>query len=84
MTVWNDAQIGNLLFANRLPEKDLNNFSIEADNDDTVPTPPPPKDGNVQGKPRNFLPYAPSWAKHPDYDRVRHSLLVASLQPTRP
>ena len=36
-----------------------------------MPAPPPPKGNTVQGKPRNFLPYAPSWAKHPDYDRVR-------------
>ncbi|CAL8470422.1 g9964 [Coccomyxa elongata] len=62
--------VGNILFAGKLPEKDLSNFSLEADNDETIPMPPAAKDGNVQGKPRSFLPYAPAWAKHPDYDRV--------------
>ncbi|EIE27098.1 hypothetical protein COCSUDRAFT_45729 [Coccomyxa subellipsoidea C-169] len=62
--------VGNLIFPGKLPEKDLHKFSLEADNDDTIPMPPAAKDGNVQGKPRNFLPYAPAWAKHPDYDRV--------------
>jgi hypothetical protein len=69
------AQIGNLLFSGRVRygkvgEEDLKNYSLEADADETVPMPPPPKDGNVQGKPRDFLPYAPSWAKQPDFDRV--------------
>lgn len=41
--------------------------------------PPAAKDGNVQGKPRNFLPYAPAWAKHPDYDRVCLRLLPSNL-----
>ncbi|KAK9915888.1 hypothetical protein WJX75_005707 [Coccomyxa subellipsoidea] len=62
--------VGNILFPGKIPEKDLSSFSLEADSDDTVPMPAPVKDGNVQGKPRDFLPYAPAWAKHPDYDRV--------------
>ena len=69
------AQIGNLLFPGHLPQPDLSRFSLEADEDESVPAPPPPKGGNVQGKSRDFLPYAPSWAKHPDYDRVRRLTL---------
>ena len=70
------AQLGNILFPGRIPQPDLSKYSLEADEDESVPAPAPPKGtegsslGNVQGKPRNFLPYAPSWAKHPDYDRV--------------
>ena len=63
-------QLGNLIFPGHIPESDLSQYSLEADEDESVEMPPGPKGGNVQGKPRNFLPYAPSWAKHPDYDRV--------------
>ena len=61
---------GSILFPGRLPVKDYTQYSLEADEDENVPLPPAPKDGNVSGKPREFLNYAPSWAKHPDYDRV--------------
>lgn len=64
------VQAGNFFFPGKIPQKDLSPFSLEADDDDSVPLPSAPKDGTVQGKPRNFLPFAPSWAKHPDYDRV--------------
>ena len=63
-------QVGSILFPGRLPVKDYTQYSLAADEDEGVPLPPPPKDGNISGKPRDFLKYAPSWAKHPDYDRV--------------
>jgi hypothetical protein len=68
------AQAGNLLFPGKIPETDLSPFSLEADDDESVPLPDAPKDGNVQNKPRNFLPYAPAWAKHPDFDRASHRM----------
>lgn len=67
-------QVGSILIQGRLPHKSYDQYSLQADEDENVPVPPPPKDGNVAGKPRNFLQYAPSWAKHPDYDRVRTHL----------
>lgn len=59
-----------MLFQGRLPVKNYDKYALDADEDEGVPLPPAPKDGNVSGKPRSFLQYAPSWAKHPDYDRV--------------
>jgi len=59
-----------VLFQGRLPVKKYDKYALDADEDEGVPLPPAPKDGNVSGKPRSFLQYAPSWAKHPDYDRV--------------
>ncbi len=59
-----------MLFQGRLPVKKYDKYALDADEDEGVPLPPAPKDGNVSGKPRSFLQYAPSWAKHPDYDRV--------------
>ncbi len=50
--------------------KEYDQYGLDADEDEGVELPPAPKDGNVSGKPRTFLQYAPSWAKHPDYDRV--------------
>ena len=63
-------QVGSVLFRGRLPVKNYDQYGLDADEDEGVPLPPAPKDGNVSGKPRSFLEYAPSWAKHPDYDRV--------------
>jgi hypothetical protein len=60
-----------------MPKPDLHQYSLSADEDESVPAPPPPKGNTVQGKPRNFLPYAPSWAKHPDYDRVKDLAMPA-------
>ena len=62
--------MGSVLYPLRLPFKDYTKYYLEADEDEDVPLPPPPKDGNISGKPREFLKYAPSWAKYPDYDRV--------------
>lgn len=78
------GQLGNILFPGRIPQPDISKYSLEADGDDSVPVPPPPKGGNVQGKPRDFLPYAPSWAKHPDYDRVGapHPVLAPRFHPS--
>ena len=67
---WGHVQIGNIVFPGHMPQPDLHKYSLQADEDESVPAPPPPKGNTVQGKPRNFLPFAPSWAKHPDYDRV--------------
>ena len=63
-------QVGNHLFAHA-EKKDLHKYDIAADKDDSVPTPDPPEGQTVAGKPREFLKYAPMWAAHPDYDRVR-------------
>ena len=63
-------QIGSVLFQGRLPVKTYDKYALDADEDEGVPLPPAPKDGNVSGKPRSFLQYAPEWAKFPDYDRV--------------
>lgn len=64
------VQVGSVLLQGRLPVKNYDQYGMDADEDEGVALPPPPKDGNVSGKPRTFLQYAPSWAKHPDYDRV--------------
>lgn len=63
-------QVGSILLPGRLPVKNYDKYTLQADEDEGVPLPPAPKDGNIAGKSRSFLQYAPSWVKHPDYDRV--------------
>ena len=72
-------QVGSVLFQGHLPVKNYDKYALDADEDEGVPLPPAPKDGNVSGKSRAFLQYAPSWAKHPDYDRVGYPALAWHL-----
>ena len=69
-------QAGYFVFPSVIQPRSFARLDISADFDDEIPE--PSTDGKVSQKLKTILGFTDEWAKTPDYQRARPSLLVWS------